>query len=135
MSFDAPNPNNPERTIPHATVIPVDGATGLYFTHPDATRLRVEPLGQPSIPHQIEATTTSANQALTATCRRASITAEGCKMRYLVGDEEQTASATTSHMIRDGERLDIAVPANGHIAVIRDSAATSNGVLEISELA
>lgn len=96
--------------------------------------LRVEPLGQPGESRPTAATTTSANKVLTTTCRRISITAEGCKMRYAVGNAVQTAIATTSHMIRDGERLDIAVPLNGNIAVIRDSAATADGVLEISEL-
>jgi hypothetical protein len=55
-------------------------------------------------------------------------------MRYSVGNTEQTASATTSHYIAQDERLDIAVPLNANIAVIRESSATTNGSLAITEL-
>lgn len=94
----------------------------------------VEPLGTPGVAHQQDVTTASADVALTATCRRVSIAVDGCKARYKVGTSEQTADAATSHAIRDGERLDFAVPAGAHISVIRDAAATTDGVLEISEL-
>jgi hypothetical protein len=93
-----------------------------------------EPLGIPTVARQVTVTTTSANTALTAGVKRISIKARTCDMRFAVGSTAQTANATTSHFIEAGERLDIAVPATANIAVIRDSAATANGVLCITEL-
>ena len=100
----------------------------------NTNRLPTEILGQPSVAWQLAVTTASASQALTSTCRRISIRARGCDMRYVVGTGAQTASATTSHFIAQDERLDIAVPANAVIAAIRESAATANGSLAITEL-
>lgn len=94
----------------------------------------VEPLGQPVVARQVTATTSSANTQLTATVTRISIKARTSDLRYSIGTTSQTASATASHFIEAGERLDLAVPAGCHIAVIRDSAASANGTLEISEL-
>lgn len=96
-------------------------------------RVKAEPLGTPDEARQQAVTTVSADVTLTAACRRISIVAVGCNMRYKVGPA-QMANATASHLIRDGERLDFAVPVGAHIAIIRDSAATADGVLEISEL-
>lgn len=92
----------------------------------------VEPLGIPSVSHNLPATATSANTALTTTCRRASIYACNADIRYSVGATAQTASAT-SHFIASGERLDIALPPNANIAVIRDGSV--DGILCVSELA
>jgi hypothetical protein len=100
----------------------------------NAAPLPTEPLGMPGVARQVTVTTTSANTALTAGVKRVSIKARGCDMRYLVGAAAQTAIATTSHYIEVGERLDIALPAGGNLAVIRDTAAVSNGTLEITEL-
>jgi len=91
----------------------------------------VEPLGLPGVARQITVGGTSANTALTATCRRLSMRAVGADMRYAVGSSSQTASAS-SHFIAAGERLDIALPATPNIAVIRN--ASTNGVLEVTEL-
>ena len=93
-----------------------------------------EPLGIPTVARQVTVTVTSANTQLTAGVKRISMKARGCDMRYSVGSTAQTANASTSHYIEVNERLDIAVPAGGHIAVIRDTAATANGTLCISEL-
>jgi hypothetical protein len=79
-------------------------------------------------------TTSSASVALTADCRRISIRARGCDIRYVIGTGAQTASATASHFIGQDERLDLAVPAGATIAAIRESAATTNGSLDITEL-
>ena len=95
-------------------------------------RQLVEPLGQPSEPLQLAAGVASINTALTTTCRRISIRAVGANVRYMIGSTSQTANAATSHLIADGERLDLAVPATPNIAVIR--AAATNGTLEVSEL-
>jgi hypothetical protein len=94
----------------------------------------VEPLGIPTVARQLTATATSANTALTANISRISIRARGCDIRYAVGVGAQTANASTSHFIANGERLDIAVPFGANIAVIRESAATVNGSLAVSEL-
>lgn len=42
MSYDAPNPDKPGYTLPHATVIPIDALTGHPVGHPSATPLQVE---------------------------------------------------------------------------------------------
>ena len=93
-----------------------------------------EPLGIPSVARQLAVTATSASVALTTTCKRISIRARGADMRYVVGTGAQTANATTSHFIGQDERLDIAVPLGATIAAIRESAATANGSLAITEL-
>ena len=94
----------------------------------------VEPLGIPTVARQLAATTTSTNTALTANVSRISIRARGCDIRYVVGVGAQTANASTSHFIANGERLDIAVPLGANIAVIRESGATVNGTLALTEL-
>lgn len=95
----------------------------------------VEPLGVPGVARQISVTISNVNTQLTAGVKRISIKARTSDMRFAVGASAQTANATDSHFIEAGERLDIAVPVGGHIAVIRDSAATANGTLCITELA
>lgn len=99
-----------------------------------AKSLNVEPLGQAGVARQITATVTSTNTALTTTCKRISIKAQMSNLRFAIGNVAQTASATTSHFIEAGERLDFAVPLNANIAVIRDSGAIQNGTLEVTEL-
>lgn len=94
----------------------------------------VEPLGIPGVPRQQAVTIAYANVVLTSTVRRISIKARMCDMRYSVGNVAQVADASTSHFIEAGERLDIAVPLNANIAVIRDTTATANGTLCITEL-
>ena len=94
----------------------------------------VEPLGVPGVARQLTATVTSASTTLTANISRISIRARSADIRYVVGVGTQTANATTSHFIANGERLDIAVPFGASIGVIRDTAATVNGSLEVTEL-
>jgi hypothetical protein len=91
----------------------------------------VEPLGQPSTARQLSAGSSSANTALTDTITRISMRAVGADIRYSIGASAQTASAT-SHFIANGERLDVAVPLEANIAVIRN--ATTDGTLEVTEL-
>ena len=97
-------------------------------------RLQVEVLGIPSVARQIAATTASANTALTSTCKRVSLLARKADIRYSVGSTAQTASATTSHFLGIDERIEIALPATANIAIVRDTEATQNGVLEVTEL-
>jgi hypothetical protein len=96
--------------------------------------LPTDPLGMPTVARQLAVTATTASVTLTETCRRISIRARGADMRYVVGVGAQTANASTSHFIGQDERLDIAVPAGATIAAIRESAATVNGSLAITEL-
>jgi len=91
----------------------------------------VEPLGIPAVARQLSAGSSSANTALTTTCRRISIKAIGADIRYAIGSSSQTASAT-SHFIGNGERLDLAVPATPNIAVLRNG--STDGTLELTEL-
>jgi len=98
----------------------------------DGTKtLQVEPLGIPGVARQLAAGASSANTVLTVSVSRISIFARGADIRYAVGSNSQTASAT-SHFIAAGERLDIDVPATPNIAVIR--AGATDGTLEVSEL-
>jgi hypothetical protein len=94
----------------------------------------VEPLGIPGVARQLTATSSSQNTALTANVSRISIRARGCDIRYVVGVGTQTANASTSHFIANGERLDIAVPQGANIAVIREASATVDGSLAVTEL-
>lgn len=96
--------------------------------------LFTEPLGRPAVARQLTAGAASANTQLTAGVKRISIRARNSDIRFEVGATAQTASATTSHFIAADERLDIAIPAGGHIAIIRDSSATADGILNLSEL-
>jgi len=91
----------------------------------------VEPLGLPGVARQLSAGAASANTALTANITRISIRAVGADIRYSIGATAQTATAT-SHFIANGERLDVAVPLNANIAVLRNG--TTNGTLEVTEL-
>ena len=97
-----------------------------------SNRLVVEPLGQPLVARQLSAGAATANTALTTTCRRISMRAVGANIRYNIAAVATTANADTSHYIAQDERLDLLVPENANIAVIRD--ATTNGVLELTEL-
>ncbi len=97
-------------------------------------RQLVEPLGTATVARRIPASASSDIVTLTSTCKRISIRALGCNMRYITGTGALTANAQTSHYIAQDERLDLAVPAGASIAAIRESLATVNGVLEITEL-
>lgn len=100
---------------------------------PDGTYAdAVEPLGLPAVARQLAASSSSANTALTATCRRVSLRAVSADIRFEIGSTAQTASATTSHFIAKNERLDFAVPSDANIAIIRD--ASADGTLELTEL-
>ena len=92
----------------------------------------VEILGKPGIAHQLAAGAASANYALTAGVFRISMRAVGADIRFAIGQGTQTASATASHFIADGERLAFAITNGANIAVIRD--ASTDGVLEVTEL-
>ena len=74
---------------------------------------------------------TTANLALTTTCRFITmIAAGGTHVHYQIGVGAQTATAT-SHYLAVGQRMTLAVPPNANIAALQGSAA---GTLYISEL-
>jgi hypothetical protein len=76
---------------------------------------------------------TSVNLALTTTCRFVSITcAGGNHCHYIIGVGAQTATAS-SHYLRTGERIVLAVPPNANIAAIQGTGAATT--LYITELA
>ncbi len=104
-----------------------------------AGRAPVDTLGQPTVARQLAVTSTTSNVALTVGCRRISIRARGCPMRYAVGSGAQTADGATSHFIDLDERLDISVPASTpNIAAIAiapwGSSTIGTGSLAITEL-
>jgi hypothetical protein len=115
-------------------MIGFSGPNGAGQTVSQATPLPVDPLGIPTVARQLTAAATSASTALTATTTRISIRARFADIRFVVGVGTQTANASTSHFIANGERLDIDVPLGASIGVIRESAATVNGSLAVSEL-
>ena len=106
-------------------------ADGVEIKNDSGNPVPTEPLGVPAVARQLSAGSSSANTALTSTCRRISVRAVGADIRYAIGSSSQTASAT-SHFIANGERLDLAVPATPNIAVIRN--ASTDGTLELTEL-
>lgn len=84
----------------------------------------------------LAASGTSARVAFTTGLVRVSIKARGAALRYLLGDNTVTASATTSHYLDAGERIEFALDAaQTHIAVIIAASETAtSGALEITEL-
>lgn len=91
-----------------------------------------EVLKLPGVARQLAAGAASANTALTATCQAVTIRAVGADIRYAIGAVAQTANASTSHFIANGERLDLAVPLGANIAVIRGG--STDGTLHVTEL-
>lgn len=74
----------------------------------------------------------SVNLALTSTCRFVSLTCVGgTHCHYQIGVGAQTASAST-HYLRTGERLTLAVPIGANIAAIQGTG--SSTTLFITEL-
>lgn len=74
----------------------------------------------------------SVNLALTSTCRFVSLTCTGgTHCHYQIGVGTQTASSST-HYLRTGERLTLAVPIGANIAAIQGGGASTT--LFITEL-
>jgi len=100
--------------------------------------LKVDTTGIPIYALQLTATSTSANTNLNSvtstTVTRLTMYARNADIRFNISTSATSASATTSHFIAMNERLDLQLPSTPNIAIIRDSAATSNGILEISTL-
>ena len=116
------------------------------------SRLKGPALRIPGTARQLAAGSSSANTALTVGCERISILAVTADIRYAIGTGAQTANASTSHLIKAGERLELDIPQNldlavdgngdpanatygdiiaSNIAVIRDD--STSGTLEVTE--
>lgn len=93
--------------------------------------ISVEPLGQPVTARQLSAGSSSSNTALTSTVTRISIRATSADIRYDIRDFATIANSS-SHFIAQNERLDLKVPLNANIAVLRND--STDGVLEVTEL-
>lgn len=87
---------------------------------------------QPTVARTLAANSTSANVALTATCRRVLLTAHTADIYYKIGPGAQTATSS-DHLLVQNERLLLTVPKGANIAAIRH--AGNNGVMYITELA
>lgn len=92
----------------------------------------VEILGKPGVARQLTAGATSSGAYFSDNVFRISMRAVGADIRFVIGQGTQTADASTSHFIADGERLDFSITDKAYIAVIRD--ASTDGVLEVTEL-
>ena len=126
----------------------------MTYTTSKSDRLKGSGLRQPGVARQLAVGASSANTALTVGCQRISVLAVTADIRYSLGTVAQTASASTSHFIKEGERLELDVPQHvdysatgnpasiennanygsllaSNIAVIRD--ASTDGVLEVTE--
>jgi hypothetical protein len=109
--------------------ITTDAATtaGTFLTEPSTTAFSL------GASRSITLGATSVNQALTTTCRFVSIKcAGGNHCHYIIGVGAQTATAS-SHYLRTGERIVLAVPPNANIAAIQGTGASTT--LYITELA
>ncbi len=95
----------------------------------DQSRVKVEPLGQPSTAKKITTSGTSAVVTLAAGTTRVSIYAT--KAAYFSLGTGSLVATTSDFFIGDGERLDFNVTAGGKLAAIQDSTA---GVVYITEL-
>lgn len=122
-----------EVTLTETSTAVTDASTAALAALISDGRLKIDVLGQPTTAHQLAAGAASANTALGFNTRRVTMRAVGANIRYAIASATPAAAdANTSHFIADGERIDILVPIEANIAVIRD--ATTSGVLELSEL-
>jgi hypothetical protein len=98
---------------------------GTFLSEPSSTAFAL------GTPRTIAIGATSVNLALTTTCRFVSlITGAGTHIHFTIGTGAQTATSS-SHYLKAGERIIVAVPPNANIAAIQGSA---SGTLFISEL-
>ena len=101
--------------------------------------LPVEVLGKLGKAWKLTAGTVQTSQTLTATTVRLRLLVRSANVRVAVGIGAQaatnTSGTTTSHLIMADTCVDVACAAGSTISVIRDSLATVDGILDISELA
>ena len=100
--------------------------TGTILTNTD------QPFLQVGVARSIVTDTTSVNVALSPTCRFISITPTGGNhCHFQIGVGVQTAT-TSTHYIKTGERLFLAVPADAQIAAIQGSGSSTLHITELS---
>jgi hypothetical protein len=106
----------------------------------DTTGLAVNVLKAPLVARKLTVSGTTAEVALTGGCKRVSIYNRGTDTRFVIANATGgTVNNATDHFIAAGERLefgnlDISVGATPFIKVIRDSAVSADGELNITEL-
>jgi hypothetical protein len=110
--------------------------TAVVLTPQVSLRQPVESFSYPSLARRVTATTTSQNVALTSGIRAITIHVRDAACRVAIGSGPQTANATSSVFLPQGSTTTFQTPLNGaaNLAVIRDTAAAVNSVLEITEL-
>lgn len=100
--------------------------TGTFLSEPSTTAFSL------GASRSITLAATSTNLALTTTCRFVSLQpAGGSHCHFVIGVGTQTATAS-SHYIKTGERITLAVPPNANIAAIQGTGAATT--LYITEL-
>lgn len=114
-------------------VVLADPATGQSYKQggnvdPSGSQ-QVNTLGRPTVARKIATTGTSQPVTLTTGVLRISMLATGAPIRYNLG----AAASPSTHLIAEGERMDIAVTSGAVLHAIQSGAVA--GILEISELA
>ena len=95
----------------------------------------VETESFPTVARRSTTTVASQNIALTVGTRAISVRALTANCRIALGGGPQTANNTSSIFLAIDERQTFTVPqGDPNLAVIRDTAAADDGVLEITEL-
>lgn len=106
-----------------------------YIKTTEGVRQNVIGVARPGTARASSTTTTSQRITLTATCRLVSLRQQTSDARYEIGTADALPTATSSsHSLGTNERIDIEVPPNCVIAVLRDSAASADGVFNVTEL-
>tara|TARA_Y100001938_G_scaffold144679_1_gene219746 strand:+ start:477 stop:935 length:459 start_codon:yes stop_codon:yes gene_type:complete len=88
--------------------------------------------------------TTSHYQDFTSNITRISMLCRNADARYIIGDVTANTNSSdenylivnngTSHFIAKDERLDLRIPTSSRIAFVRDTDASADAILEITEL-
>jgi hypothetical protein len=110
--------------------------TAVVLTSKISTRKTIENASFPTVARRSTTTVTSQNTVLSSGIRAVTLHAVTAACRVALGTGVQTANASTSIYLSAGQVVTYTTPLDGpaNIAVIRDTAAATDGVLEITEL-
>lgn len=110
--------------------------TAVVLTPQISSRQAIESASFPTVARRSTTTVTSQNTVLTDGIRAVTLHALTSPCRIALGKGVQTASASTSIYLAAGQVVTYTTPLDGppNIAVIRDTAAAVDGILEITEL-
>jgi len=110
--------------------------TAVVLTCQISTRKTIENASFPTVARRSTTTVTSQNTVLTAGIRAITLHCLAAPCRIAIGNGVQTANASTGIYLSAGQISTFTTPLVGpaNIAVIRDTAAATDGVLEITEL-